>query len=466
MEKFKFSRARSLSNEGEFDYNNFLVRLKNLTNDDIALFDPILDENFDWNKWKISDYEYAIKSINAISTLIHEYTHFLDTTATTWGDQYTYRKLLILKKFNNQESGLLEQIDVFRLNISEIKNLHTDLLLVSSSNYTEMIKMNHAFDYSEDHGSIVYIILTYQNGSRDHIPVSMLAVNEGHAFCNEMIFKFKLCQKVHDDSLKNILISIFEKDFEKFINSAEQAEYNILLKLCHIHFKNNLSIEEILTLTSIILGFSLDCDDVLLTSFSYLLERTVSSQNIFIAQALTQDMRRGHSRHFLAFKLILIVYEMYNDQDSNYKTLIGKISKNENGRENLCNLLEYALSEKISDLSFIKDAMLENILKTTEKYSNNYIFDKISSNRTTYPLNSYIIENLNDYKTLSFLLADDTIVKLTNSIDLDIENYFLEDLDESFSILNDAYENVKKFHMNPYEVELFLNGIKQQYKIS
>ena len=465
MHKFEFSKAKSLSNDGEFDYNNFLVRLKKLTNDDIALFDPILDENFDWGKWKINNYEYAIKSINAISTLIHEYTHFLDTTATTWGDQYTYRKLLVLENYNIGSDKLLNQIDVFRLNISEIKDLHTDLVRISNSNYNEMTVMNHAYSYSEDHGPIIYIVLNYKNGSQDYIPVSMLAVNEGHAFCNEMIFKFKLCQKINDDSLKNTLVSIFEKDFEKILNSTEQAEYNILLKLCHIHFKNNFSIEEILTITSIILGFSLDCDDILLTSLSHAFDNDFYS-NKRLAQALIHDMRRGHSRHFLAFKLIIIIYLMYNDQNNDYQRIVRKIAKNEDGRKNLSILLEYALGEKILDLSFLKDEMLKNLITTTQKYNNNYILEEISSNRITYPLNSYIIENLNDYKALSFLLADDTIIKLKNSIDLDIKNYFLEDLDDSFSILNDAYDNVKKFHMNPNEVEIFLNGIRKQYQIN
>lgn len=146
--------------------------------------------------------------------------------------------------------------------------------------------------------------------------------------------------------------------------------------------------------------------------------------------------------------------------------LLEKIAKNEDGRKNLSILLEYALGEKILDLSFLKDEMLKNLITTTQKYNNNYILEEISSNRITYPLNSYIIENLNDYKALSFLLADDTIIKLKNSIDLDIKNYFLEDLDDSFSILNDAYDNVKKFHMNPNEVEIFLNGIRKQYQIN
>ncbi|MBJ9739716.1 hypothetical protein I5523_08690 [Acinetobacter oleivorans] len=463
MSELQFSRARSLSNDGEFDYNSFLIRLKNLTNKDRSLFDPILDENFNWNKWGINDYEYTIKSINAISTLIHEYTHFLDTTATTWGDQYTLRKLLLLEENNKGSDKLQNRIDVFHLNISEIKNLHTDLVKISKSNYNEMISINHAYDYSKNHGSIVYIILNYKDSSQDYIPVSMLAVNEGHAFCNEMIFKLKLCQKIYNNSLRNTLISIFEKDFQKFLNSAEQAEYNILLKLCHIHFKNYFNTEEILTLTSIILGFSLDCDDMLLASFSYFLEKTISRKNIFIAQALTQDMRRGHSRYFLAFKLILIIYEVYISQDREYKILIEKISKNNKGRDNLYILLEYILGEKISDFSFMKDSMLSNLTKITKKYKNNYILSKISKNRTTYLLNSYIINEINDYKTLNFLLCDDTIIKLQNSIDLDIESYFLEDLDESFSILNTAYDNVKKFHMNPYEVEAFLNDIKNQF---
>ncbi|MEG0291005.1 MAG: hypothetical protein RR941_06285, partial [Erysipelotrichaceae bacterium] len=198
MKKFEFSKARSLSNEGEFDYNNFLVRLNNLTNDDISLFDPILDADFDWSKWKISDYEYAVKSINSISTLVHEYTHFLDTTATSWGDQYTYRKLLVLESKCNNSDDLSRTIEVFQLNISEIKNLHSDLIKINNSNYNDMVTMNHAFDYTVDHGPLIHIIINYKDKSQDCIPISMLAVNEGHAFCNEMIFKFKLCNKVND----------------------------------------------------------------------------------------------------------------------------------------------------------------------------------------------------------------------------------------------------------------------------
>lgn len=463
MGKFKFSKARSLSNDGEFDYNNFLIRINNLTNDDIDLFDPILDDNFDWNKWEAHNYEYAMKSINAISTLIHELTHFLDTTATTWGDQYTYRKLLVLDKINTTEDKLLQQINVFHLNISEIKNLHTDLVKIGNSNYNEMAVMNQAYSYSDDHGPTLYIVLTYKNGSQDYIPVSMLAVNEGHAFCNEMIFKFKLCKKINNDSLRNTLLSIFEKDFEKLLNSSEHAEYNILLKLCHIHFKGVFCTEEILNLTSIILGFTLDCDDILLTSLSHAFDKD-SYSNKRVAQALIHDMRRGHSRHFLAFKLIIVMYLIYNDQNQNYQPIVIKIAKNEDARKNLSLLLEYAFGEAILDLNFLKEAMFNNLINITEKYNNNYILKEIFSNRTTYPLNNYIIENLNDYKTLSFLLSDDTIIKLKNSINLDIENYFLEDLDESFSILNDIYDNVKKFHMNPYEVEIFLNGIRQQYQ--
>ncbi|WP_436860965.1 hypothetical protein [Acinetobacter haemolyticus] len=291
----------------------------------------------------------------------------------------------------------------------------------------------------------------------------MLAVNEGHAFCNEMIFKFKLCKKINNDSLRNTLLSIFEKDFEKLLNSSEHAEYNILLKLCHIHFKGVFCTEEILNLTSIILGFTLDCDDILLTSLSHAFDKD-SYSNKRVAQALIHDMRRGHSRHFLAFKLIIVMYLIYNDQNKNYQPIVIKIAKNEDARKNLSLLLEYAFGEAILDLNFLKEAMFNNLINTTEKYNNNYILKEIFSNRTTYPLNNYIIENLNDYKTLSFLLSDDTIIKLKNSINLDIENYFLEDLDESFSILNDIYDNVKKFHMNPYEVEMFLNGIRQQYQ--
>ena len=131
--RFPFSKAKSQSNDGVFDYNSFLVRLRNLDSTNIDLLPPLLDPRFDWNQWTMKNYELALNSINTIALLAHEYTHFLDTTATTWGHEYTYRKLLILSEDNSDK--LENRINVLKLNISEINNLHTDLIKTTSSNY-------------------------------------------------------------------------------------------------------------------------------------------------------------------------------------------------------------------------------------------------------------------------------------------------------------------------------------------
>ena len=98
--RFPFSKAKSQSNDGEFDYNSFLVRLRNLDSTNIDLLSPLLDPRFDWNQWTMKNYELALNSINTIALLAHEYTHFLDTTATTWGHEYTYRKLLCTRQIS------------------------------------------------------------------------------------------------------------------------------------------------------------------------------------------------------------------------------------------------------------------------------------------------------------------------------------------------------------------------------
>lgn len=462
--RFPFSKAKSQSNDGEFDYNSFLVRLRNLDSTNIDLLSPLLDPRFDWNQWTMKNYELALNSINTIALLAHEYTHFLDTTATTWGHEYTYRKLLILSEDNSDK--LENRINVLQLNISEINNLHPDLIKTTSSNYNDLISMNHYYKYSEDHGSVVLIRLNYPNCKTDEIPVSMLAVNEGHAYCNETIYKFNLCKNIADQNLKQTLISIINKDFDSFINQTIFSEYNILIKLSHIHFKNFFTNEEVLYLTSAILGFSLDCHDMLLTSFSYLLEQTISEKNFFVAQAITQDMRRGTSRHYLAFKLILIFYEIYNKGDK-YQDIIKNIAKNQESKMNFDLVIKYLLDEDPTtskSFSFMKE-YFEKLVKEQEKdFKNEYIFKELSGNSKIYEEDNYVITDLNKYKLIDFLLNDDSIIKFNNRVDLDIEEYYLTDLNEKFSIINKAYDKIKKFHMDPYETEVTIQNLKNNYK--
>ena len=326
--------------------------------------------------------------------------------------------------------------------------------------------MNHYYEYSEDHGSVVVIRLNYPNGKTDEIPVSMLAVNEGHAYCNETIYKFNLCKNIADQNLKQTLISIINKDFDSFINQTIFSEYNILIKLSHIHFKNFFTNEEVLYLTSAILGFSLDCHDMLLTSFSYLLEQTISEKNFFVAQAITQDMRRGTSRHYLAFKLILIFYEIYNKGDK-YQDIIKNIAKNQESKMNFDLVIKYLLDEDPTtskSFSFMKE-YFEKLVKEQEKdFKNEYIFKELSGNSKIYEEDNYVITDLNKYKLIDFLLNDDSIIKFNNRVDLDIEEYYLIDLNEKFSIINKAYDKIKKFHMDPYETEVTIQNLKNNYK--
>lgn len=454
---FSLSKAKSQSNDGDFDYNSFLILLRNIDSKDLNLFSPLLDTNFDWSTWTIKDYELALQSINTIALIAHEYTHFLDTTATLWGYQYTHRKILVLSETDPVRQK--DQIKVFQLNVSEIKNLHSDLVETSSSNYNDLLSMNHYYTYHKDHGSIIFIKLNYPDNKTDKIPVSMLAVNEGHAYCNEMIYKNILCKKIINKDLRETISSIINKDFEKFLNETRFSEYNILLKLCHINLKDYFNNEEILYLTSSILGFSLDCNDLLLTSFSYLFEDLVLSENLYIVKAITNDMRRAHSRHYLAFKLILIITNLYISGRN--KEIIENIARNNNSKYNFNLLLNIILQNDIAirlgDVS--KNIQRGFIEKKGDIFKNKYIFDEVVENTKIYEEDNYIINDLNKYKLIDFILSDDYVVSLKNRVNLNVIEYYLEDLIGNFDTLNDAYEQIKKFHMNPLETEIFLNNL-------
>ena len=100
------------------------------------------------------------------------------------------------------------------------------------------------------------------------------------------------------------------------------------------------------------------------------------------------------------------------------------------------------------------------------RFKNKYIFNEISMNKTIYSNESYIINDLNKYKLLDFLLNDDTIIPFKRRVNIDIENYFMEELSEDFSIINLAYNNVKKFHMTPSETEISLRNLRNSLNIN
>lgn len=240
----------------------------------------------------------AIIDLRAL--LMHEVTHFLDMTTTLWGLEYTCRKSRVLRQISQQEEYNRE-LDVFKLNTAEIEVHHALLMRdeISLKNCT----VTHTISINEDFGPVLTVSY-HRNGKECHrIPISMLTVFEGHATANETIRKIKDLGRLSRIECR-IATDLMHEEFNNHLNDPSLTEYTCLLYLIRVHFEEELTLLEMLTLFSEIVRFTLNLSSIDMSR----LANKIGFAPTKAGATLAQDMRRGASRQIICFKTILFLY--------------------------------------------------------------------------------------------------------------------------------------------------------------
>ena len=254
-----------------------------------------------------------LDAIKVRSLLIHEITHFLDTTTSVWGLEYTYRKARLIRAIElNQQHE--QPLSVFHLNTAELDS-HLSLLTNSREGLSGSI-LKHKIDIDDVFGPVLSMLYFRNNEEIHQLPISMLALLEGHATANEFLRRLKDIESLKGDE-RIVAMRIAETEFSDHLDDSRLTEYSALLYLTRIHFPE-LSLRHLLRLFCAITTFTLNVSGLDIARIA----NRMGFQNPIAGPTLAQDMRRGGSRQIIAFKLIIALSNWTKEDGEEYVGLL------------------------------------------------------------------------------------------------------------------------------------------------
>ncbi len=237
------------------------------------------------------------KDLELYKTYVHEMTHFLDSTTTIWGVEYSARLNRYYKYQNEQTLGVLA------INDAEITSNDNNLILNNSVD--KFSKIKYKLEYSRDLGAavVLYFLDEYEN-TLHLASLSMLALLEGHAYVKEQLVAIKK-HKLENDVVE---LAYLKNKIKEETLEIKSCEYTVYLALS-IQLIPDIDIEIHLNILCKIFEICLDLPSIYLASTPYFLFDMVfvnCCSEEFISQ-LKLEFARGHNRHILALLLLCLV---------------------------------------------------------------------------------------------------------------------------------------------------------------
>jgi len=428
--------------EAYFDFLSLIVVLEGYEGRNLADFQQAIA----WEPGQAID----ARTTDFRALLKHEVTHFLDTTTTAWGGQFTLRKLQMLRKLQADTSEFENAVEVFALESSELK-LHTALIEASKVPPASCDTIQHELIYREEFG--VCILMHYlKDGKLCHkVPLSLLSLLEANATASEYLSLIQ-CALSHEEVVdRQLAMEQVHRRFEALLNDPERLEYSALLHLNRVHFKS-LSLTELLKLIAALARFSLDAST--LTIGKLVNHIQPSFLNRELGDMLAMELRRDSHRQLIFFKTVLFMYgwlnQMGNDARSNAEAIV-----RDTPIEAIRHMwAQFNSKELLNDTNLRSDTSVnqEQWMRQLEVVlADSQIFGECSrANRTLLETTSAGLLSFKQLKLLNALLADDTEVVFPNCVSISVPDYF-NDTINTFIKLDSAFRTMrhKRFHLSP-----------------
>lgn len=424
----------TLKRDGSFDFYSSLVEIEKYDSREKNQIETILcvtpeSLSVDWQA-------------DVLSLFVHEYTHYLDVTCTTWGLEFLLRKNNVVKSLSDSDA-LEKYSPVFMLNLAEI-TLHSELLNIHEKNIKLTdCKTEHAALYSDTYGPIIVVYFTRGGKRVLSTPLSMLSVLESNAYASEILCKIRFFEANNPEG-----ILFLEKEVNDYLNSPELSEYSLLLILCKKHFEY-LPLKECLVFYQSLVWRILNMHNSNLSVISAFLKYTF--QNKYVGNAICKDLQRGMSRQVVLFKLILMLHQFINESKDKHELI--ELLKNDPKKilniffeENDISVMESLDVGEWTQFTVYMD-IAEDCSGLQEK---KFVSASSKYNHQKFKNSSWGELSLSDLILPDTFLSDETVIKAPNRIDLDIVGYFESHLDQMTKVEKIYREaDISKFHIHP-----------------
>lgn len=284
-------------NEAYFDFCSNVIQL--------TAYDSTYRDAFQRAiSWEPGDPPLSHRDADFRALIKHEVTHFLDISTTTWGRQYSLRKLRFIHLLRERDPALSDAREVFALESGEIE-LHSSLVRAGNVPPAECKTIQNQLIYTEEYGTC--LLLHYLNGSRiEHsVPISVLSLLEANATASEFLSLLQ-CANAQDDVVERQLsLADIKRRFDSLLNDRARLEYAALLHVTRVHF-SNLELDELLGLVSATARFVLDLTDLEMSALANDIEDSFFDRER--GHAIAMELRRGSHRQVIYFKTVLFLY--------------------------------------------------------------------------------------------------------------------------------------------------------------
>ncbi|MGV0885920.1 hypothetical protein V6760_03490 [Acinetobacter venetianus] len=350
--------------------------------------------------------------IDVLTTLIHEATHFIDMTLSTWGGFLTFVKFGALERKLELEKNPADSHAIaayenscqrFEIGFKQIEFIHEKYSECYQSNNENLENsiFQHFITYEDDFGPLVYFRSVFDNQKLDTV-LSMLAVLEANAVCTEILAKYSIINKINDEVYKKIELITVDKEYKKEVLNPLYMEYNIYLVLLMKIF-DGFSIFKIAKLCKLLVNYILN---LMPNQVSYFSEYLFNEGEKRLEKiSLKKEMQRGEASYYLLLRIIIKIDECINSgmYDVSFFEDISEV----NIHQFMSDVFETDF-QKESDFIFYQflrdnDAALENIMKNKDFIS---LLDDLVFNQKIYNYSFNNVEKILDFRLPNFYIED------------------------------------------------------------